>query len=101
MIFNSSLGLIPDSITYSPCCPSYLTRWPFVKQKTGEKKEPYTWKAFVGNMGIGLRATGQLGDISASGQLDLTLTQWATHRNKAYPYPSEQYKDSPPCFSFL
>lgn len=35
------------------------------------------------------------------GQLVLALTQWATCEHKAYTYPPEQYKDSPPCVSFL
>lgn len=33
-----SLALISDNITYSPCCLLYLTRWQFVKQKTGEER---------------------------------------------------------------
>lgn len=44
---------------------------------------------------------GQLGDISASGPLVFTLTQWVTGGNKAYPYSPEQFKDSPACRSFL
>ena len=46
-------------------------------------------------------AIGQLGDIIAPGQLVLTLTQWVTGGNKAYPYLPEQFKDSPLCLSFL
>lgn len=47
------------------------------------------------------RATGYLGDISASGQLVLALIQWFNPGNKACFHSPEQLEDSPPCAPFL
>lgn len=94
------LVLIPDSVTHLPCCSLDFTRWQFVKRKMGKKKGTYAWKQWLRSTGMSW-AVGQLGDISASGQSVLALTQWVTGGNKAYPYSPEQFKDSPPCLSFL
>lgn len=103
--FNFSLGLIPDNITYSPCCSSYFIRWQFVERKMGKKRGTCPWKQFDGTRECH-RTTGQLGDISASGQLVLALTHWVTPANKEYPYSptpllAEQFKDWTTCVSFL
>lgn len=83
--FNFSLGLIPDSITYPPCYSSYFIRRQFVERKMGKKRGTRFWKQFDGTRECH-KTTGQLGDISASGQLVRALTHWVTPANKEYPY---------------
>lgn len=82
--FNFFLGLIPDNITYSPCCSSYFIRRQFAERKMGKKRGTCPWKQFDGTRECH-RTSGQLGDISASGQLVLALTHGVTPANKEYP----------------